>query len=369
LPGGRQAIQQPGVVPPTETAELLVVRARGAARVRGRQIGESAAPLILQMLTAYRELIETSQDRLKLSWPAAVAQARRYASYAPDDYMEELHGMAEGAGAALDDLLVLNCAEALFDDPPHLKCTSLALGPEWTTDRQVLLAHNEDWWPQDEHTLYLIHAEPEHEPPFLALTYGGLLPAIGLNAAGLAQCCDSVYPNDSRVGVPRAFVARSVLGASDLAEAGRRAAHPRREAGYNHLVVNRSGEILSLEASARQYAALPVTAGALVHTNHYLDPAMRQVERDPASLDRSRLRHQRASQLLRAGRPHSRQSLARLLADHYNAPRSICSHVQEAQAPLDQYATIASVIINLTEMTMHVARGRPCSASFHPYPM
>ncbi|MGH2619460.1 MAG: C45 family autoproteolytic acyltransferase/hydrolase [Anaerolineales bacterium] len=350
-------------------AELLVVRARGAPRVRGRQIGEAAAPFIQQMVTTYRLLIEGSQDRLKLSWAAAVSQSRKYSRYALDSYMEELRGMAEGANVSLDDLLMLNCAEALVEDALHLKCTSLALGPEWTEDRHVLLAHNEDWWPQDEHTLYLIHAEPEHEPPFLALTAGGLLPAIGLNAAGLAQCCDSVYPNDSRVGVPRAFVARSVLGAPDLAEAARRAAHPDREAGYNHLVINREGEILSLEASALSHATLPDQAGALVHTNHYLDPAMQQVERDPAGLDRSRLRHDRATELLHSGRPHSRHSLARLLADHHNSPSSICSHVQESQAPLDQYATIASVIIDLTEMTLHVARGQPCGSPFSSYAM
>jgi isopenicillin-N N-acyltransferase-like protein len=234
------------------------------------------------MLTSYRQLIETSQDRLKLSWAEAVSHSRQYARFAPNTYLEELHGMAEGAGAELDDLLALNCMEAIVSDALHLKCTSLALGPEWTNDRHVLLAHNEDWWPQDELTLYLIHAEPEREPAFLALTYGGLLPAIGLNSAGLAQCCNSVYPNDSRFGVPRAFVARSVLAAGDLVEAARRAAHPDREAGYNHLVVNREGDILSLEASARRHAILPSLAGALVHTNHYLDPGMQEVERDPA---------------------------------------------------------------------------------------
>ena len=36
--------------------------------VRARQIGEAAAPLIQLMLTTYRQLIEASQDRLKLSW-------------------------------------------------------------------------------------------------------------------------------------------------------------------------------------------------------------------------------------------------------------------------------------------------------------
>ena len=362
-------MQRLDVTRQSEASELLVVRARGTPRALGRQIGEAAAPLIQHMLIGYRELIETNQPRLKLSWAKAVLQARKYARFALGGHLEELRGMAEGAGAELDDLMALNCMEAIVSDALHLKCTSLALGPEWTDDRHVLLAHNEDWWPQDEHTLYLIHAEPEREPPFLALTYGGLLPAIGLNAAGLAQCCDSVYPDDSRVGVPRAFVARSVLGAGDLVEAARRATHPDREAGYNHLVINRAGDILSLEASARRHAILPAAAGALVHTNHYLDPAMRQVERDPAGLDRSRLRYERATELLHAGRPHSRHSLASILADHHNSPSSICSHLQDSQAPLDQYATIASVIIDLTEMTLHVGRGQPCVASFHSYPL
>ncbi len=346
-----------------------MVRARGAPRALGRQIGEAAALQIRQMLTSYRELIESNRPRLNLGWAEAVLQARKYGRYALGGHMEELHGMAEGAGAEFEDLLALNCIEAIVSDALHLKCTSLALGPEWTNDRHVLLAHNEDWWPQDEHTLYLIHGEPEREPAFLALTYGGLLPAIGLNSAGLAQCCNSVYPNDSRFGVPRAFVARSGLAAGDLVEAARRAAHPDREAGYNHLVINREGDILSLEASARRHAILPAIAGALVHTNHYLDPGMQEVERDPAGLGRSRLRYERATELLYAGRPHSRGSLVRILADHHNSPSSICSHLQESQAPLDQYATIASVIIDLTEMTLHVGRGQPCGASFHSYTM
>ncbi|HBY94706.1 MAG TPA: hypothetical protein DEP84_12225, partial [Chloroflexi bacterium] len=35
------------------------------------------------------------------------------------------------------------------------------------------------------------------------MTYGGLLPNIGFNAAGIAQCCDSIHPSDRRIGIPR----------------------------------------------------------------------------------------------------------------------------------------------------------------------
>ncbi len=57
-----------------------------------------------------------------------------------------------------------------------------------------------------------ISAKPQDEPPFLAMTYGGLLPNVGFNAYGIAQLIDSVYPNDSRIGIPRLVVARGSLG-------------------------------------------------------------------------------------------------------------------------------------------------------------
>jgi isopenicillin-N N-acyltransferase-like protein len=252
----------------------------------GRQIGEAAAPTIRRMQENYRQLLRSSRERLKLRWEGAVLQARKYHPYAAEGarpYLEELEGIAEGAGLSLDDLMVLNCIEGIAGDALHLKCTSFAVSAELTAEGHVLVGHNEDWWPEDQDTVYLVHATPENEPAYLAFTYGGLLPNIGFNAAGIAQCCDSVYPNDTRVGVPRIFVARSVLGASRISEALERAVPPKRAAGYNHLIAERSGELYNLEASAKRFALRYGTAGAIVHTNHYLDPEMQRRTRRACS--------------------------------------------------------------------------------------
>ena len=120
----------------------------------------------------------------------------------------------------MDDLIVLNAMEGVTMDALHLtKCTSMAVNDQRTADGHVLIAHNEDWIPDDEEDVYLIHAEPDDEPAFLAMTYGGLLPNVGFNSAGLAQCCDTVYPTDSRIGIPRIFVSRAVLAAPTIGEA------------------------------------------------------------------------------------------------------------------------------------------------------
>jgi isopenicillin-N N-acyltransferase-like protein len=353
----------------TATAVRLV-RARGAPRQLGRQIGEAAAPTIRRMAENYRQLLRSSRDRLKLRWEGALLQARKYHPYAAEGarpYLEELEGMAEGAGLSLDDLMVLNCIEGIAGDALHLKCTSFAVSAELTLDGHVLVGHNEDWWPEDSETVYVVHATPDEEPPFLALTYGGLLPNIGLNAAGIAQCCDSVYPDDIRVGVPRIFVARAVLGASRISEALERAVPPKRAAGYNHLIADRSGELYNLEASAERFALHYGSGGSVVHTNHYLDPEMQRLEQDSESLFASRVRYHRAERLLGSLGPHSPDTFKAILADHVNHPRSICCHCNEQDAPLDRSQTIASVVMDLTAMTMSVAFGNPCVTEYETF--
>jgi isopenicillin-N N-acyltransferase-like protein len=279
-------------------------------------------------------------------------------------YVEELNGIAEGANVSVDDLAMANAMEAVTTDALHLaKCTSLAVNQERTSDGHVLIGHNEDWLPEDESAVFLIHATPQHEPPFLAMTYGGLLPNIGFNAYGIAQCCDSVYPTDSRIGIPRIFVSRAVLAARTPSEAIRRTLVPHRAAGYNHLLAHESGEIYSVEVSARRFAILAAEDGMLVHTNHYLDSAMRQIESNPEELIGTRVRFFRAQRLLRQQRQHDIQSLHSIQRDHVDHPDSICNHAVNGD-PIDREKTITALTIDLTTRQMHACLGNPCENDF-----
>jgi len=101
-------------------------------------------------------------------------------------------------------------------------------------------------------------------------TYGGLIPNIGFNAYGVAQLIDSVYPNDSRIGIPRLVVARAVLSSRTPGGAIKPFVDPAPGGGYNHLIVHESGEIYNVEVSARRFSILYDLDGYVVHTNHYL---------------------------------------------------------------------------------------------------
>jgi isopenicillin-N N-acyltransferase-like protein len=198
------------------------------------------------------------------------------------------------------------------------------------------------------------------------MTYGGLLPNVGFNAYGIAQLINSVYPGDSRVGIPRLVVSRAVLSSRRISGAIGRAVVQHRAAGYNHLLVHESGEIYSIEVSARKFEILYAHDGYMVHTNHYLDPRMKKIEKDPEELISSRVRYFRASRLIRQNEKHTIESMQAIQQDHVNIPNSICNHNVEGE-PLDREKTINAMVIDLNLREMHIAWGNPCQNAYYTY--
>lgn len=348
-----------------------LVRVSGTHREMGRQIGEACRRQVQHGIGNARALIADAYQELELTWEGAQIQARKYIPFAQErypQYVEEMMGVAEGANVPFDDLAVVNAMEAVAMDALHLtRCTSMAVNQERTADGHVLMAHNEDWVPEDEDDVFVIHAAPKDEPPFLAMTYGGLLPNIGFNAHGIAQMCDSVYPNDSRIGTPRIVVSRAVLAAKTPDEAIRHMLSAQRAAGYNHMLVHESGELYSVEVSSRRFAILYGEDGYIVHTNHYLSPKMQEIERDPEDLVASRVRYFRALRLIKREDAHTIKSLQTIQRDHVNHSNSICNHSVDVADVLDREKTVNAMVIDLTAREMHIAWGNPCENPYHTY--
>lgn len=172
-----------------------LIEVYGTHREMGRQIGEARRAQIEHSIANAHILIDQSYSQLELTWEGAQIQSRKYLPFAEErypQYMDELRGIAEGANVSFDDVVVLNAMEAMTMDALHLtRCTSMAVNEERTADGHVLAAHNEDWMPEDEDDVYVVSAKPRGEPPFLAMTYGGLLPNVGFNAFGIAQLIES----------------------------------------------------------------------------------------------------------------------------------------------------------------------------------
>lgn len=349
---------------------IPILNVKGTHHQIGYAIGREAGDRITRMIVNYREMLEQSPE-IKLPWGRAIVQARKYLPFAVEympQYVEELRGIAEGSGSDFEDVLVCNCLEELTSDMLYERCTTIAFNDDVTVDGRVLLGHNEDWMPVDQDLQYIVRVEPEDELSFVSVTYGALLCNIGLNAAGIGQCINSVYPTDIRLGIPRVFVGRAVLAAPRIGRALYRAVHPRRAAGYNHVIANDSGELYSIEVTSARFDALYAKEGYLAHANHYTSPRLVELEERPDQLTGSHVRHNRALRLARKAVARDRVSfddVRAILSDHVNYPGSICSHTKDLPT-LDDSATIGSSILDLNARTLWYCYGQPCQGEYTP---
>jgi isopenicillin-N N-acyltransferase-like protein len=347
---------------------VSLIETRGSSRERGWQQGRSAQPQILRALTRYRDVIPVVTMR---TWEEALREAGKFLPCTQESFprfVEEIEGIAEGAGCSFHEIWALNCYESLVELRRSARgCTSLSVRNDRTADGHVLLAHNEDWNSVDQDTVYLIHAEPDDGPAFLGLTYGPLLANIGFNAEGIGVAINSVYATDGRVGVPRILFSRAVLSARSIGQAIQACVPQGRAGGYHYLLADSHGELYSVETTATAHNILYGDEGWLGHTNHYLSPRM-QVLQQPGVYAGSQVRLNRAQRLLKAQLDRvSVESLQAILRDHVNLPDSICGHEDPNDPPHERGMTIASLVMDLNERVIWAAPGPPCEGEYSVY--
>jgi isopenicillin-N N-acyltransferase-like protein len=345
-----------------------IIEIQGGPRERGRQQGEGARAQILRALARYRKVLPTV---IKMTWEVGQRESRKFLPYAEESFpqfVEEIRGMAAGAGVSFEEVWTLNCYEGLPESRQQMwGCTSIAVRDDYTADHHVLLAHNEDWHSVDKDNVYLVRARPDDGLPFIGMTYGPLLVNIGLNAEGIGVAIDSVFPTDSGVGVPRILCARAVLNANSIGDAIRACVPKLRSGGYSYLLADPYGELYCVETSADTHAILYGEEGWLAHTNHYLTPKM-QVLEEAGTYAGSHVSLNRARRLLRQqlGRVTA-ESLQVVLRDHVNWPNSICMHDDPDEPPAARDQTLVSLVMDLTERVMWAAPGPPCEHDYTAY--
>jgi isopenicillin-N N-acyltransferase-like protein len=203
--------------------------------------------------------------------------------------VDELRGMADGAGVPFAALFVLNAAAELAQAAGFEACTVAGVPPEGTRDGHVLLAHNEDATAGWGDLAYVIHAEPDGAPPFAAFTYAGLLLHQGVNAAGLGSVGNALYARDARPGVPKLFQYRRALAETTIEGAIRAVTGPERAFGNNHLFATADGDLYDVEVSGSRWAMAQGGNRFLAHPHHFVLPGMSELDREEDLLN-SRLR-------------------------------------------------------------------------------
>ncbi|MBX3483416.1 C45 family peptidase [Phenylobacterium sp.] len=264
----------------------------GSAYERGRAHGRAFRPLIESHLSAWL----ASLERAGMGDPRAyVADMLRDTDFLTalrrhtPDLLEEAHGVADGSGAPRDMLFALQLldeewayrARRKADAGKLQKCSSIAVvspgGPTWIGQNMDLGAYT------DGHQVLLRIAAAEGRPGALVFSIAGMIGLLGVNAAGVGVCVNSIPQVPSAPeGVPVAFMIRRLLQATSLAEASV-LVQTLPHATNQHYVIAEPGALRSFEASSDGVTEFhPPRKDRVLHTNHPLSAAQGAPESEAA---------------------------------------------------------------------------------------
>ena len=349
------------------------VRVSGGPRERGRQYGRAVADRVARSVDIYRRIFAHYAG---WDWDRVTSHARDYLPAIEDAhprYLEEIRGIADGAGLAEDDVLALNVrTEVMFAAVARKaarECTSFAALPRATADGHPLIGQNWDWKPHMTETVVVLEAEQDEGPAYVTVVEAGLLAKTGMNAAGIGLATNALISDRDRgePGLPYHVILRAILDTRNLPGALDAVTHHARSSAANYLLASREGMAVDIEAGPGDHSQVWLTwpeDDVLVHTNHYvcetgLKDVMRWLSPD------SPFRLERASRLLAVGRGAlDPPSLQALLRDHVNHPAGVCTHPDPRLPELERDMSVASVIFDLEDRVLWLADGQPCEVEY-----
>jgi isopenicillin-N N-acyltransferase-like protein len=312
--------------------------------------------------------VRLTEADLWARWAPQVAANQREAP----DLVEEMRGIARGAGVAfervflLNSLLDLNSFRYLDLATAFAGCSTFAVVAEAGTGK-TLVGQTYDMPEFHQDYLTLLRLRPAQGPRQLLFTFAGIVGAAGLNEAGLALNINYLSPLDVGVGRLHSVVVRQVLAATQLADALTSPALPPRAGGAHYLIADRDGNVVSLETTARRFAVAYPEGNALGHTNHYLASELKEIEYvRGGSIGSSLARYTALRRFLRdRGDRLTTEALMELTRNHTSYPRSICAHGASFEAAGSRTRTVAAMVQVPADGVMHVTAGCACEGSYH----
>ena len=275
-------------------------------------------------------------------------------------YLDEVRGLAEGAGLCEDAALFLATSDGLRPNTEG-SCTSFYCGPASTQDGSVCVGQTKDTPPR-EGRYHVMRFRYQNGPEMILLNYAGWLANIGITSRGLGLCGNALYVSKQAPEyLPFSLLKRAILQCSSMDEARQFIEATAWQDGFLSIAA-RTGEAIFVELILGRAHCRIIKGEAQGHANSILTTEYQHLDRSAEDSPCSSRRQKTVEQALQeeTGRISSK-FLRTLLADHRNAPDSICRH---AQTPTENRTT-AAFIANLSKGWMDIAVGHPCTAQFH----
>lgn len=246
-----------------------VVRLSGTHYEMGLQHGRILSREIRELYNAY--VLQGLCQKEGYAEADLVSIGRHYDRFIPEDYRQEMRGIAEGANIPYERILVINTfADATLGKTPRA-CSALAV----STNQGLLVGRNLDWInhkvAHKSGIVFLL--EPKDGHRILSVSWPGLVGVVtGMNDQQLTLSLNLAFATDlDSESTPCLFRLRSILEKTgDLQTALQQQIAEPRTIAMNVLIASgREKQAVVLELSGRQYAVVPMKAGHVVATNFY----------------------------------------------------------------------------------------------------
>ena len=369
-----------------KSAKLPVIELSGTPRERGRIYGESAKPLIAQVVEAWRENLgnfgKNNVGTKPIDPNSYLDQFLAQTDYLTaiekwtPDLLEEVKGIAEGSGQAFENILGLQLMdeEWIFGlryglNKPTTKCT--AFGVPNQTNGISYAGQNMDLGSWVEGSQVLLRVMPtDDSPEALVFAFAGIIGLNGLNANSLGITCN-VLPqlNYATDGLPVSFIVRSILQRQSIDEAEQFLRSIKHASGQNY-ILSSPGDMRCFEScgtSVVRYAPEKYQ-GRVFHTNH---PLANQDRSDVSHLVTGRIKNSEARLTSICGRLGDLSRLVTLndikaaLAAHDDPDNPVSRRVDPNNISNSIGYTAGASIYELDNPPrLHLAAGPPCETDF-----
>ncbi len=333
-------------------------------REAGRVYGAAAREKIERGIEDYKRLLPSA-------WGVSWDEIRRMAMVClpgiekdMKDEISEAEGIAEGSGAAFEDIMVLNTRYELTKMPKPHECTTAAVLPAASRDGHVFMIKNWDYRVGIMDNTVILRLSVEGEGDILGICEAGQLIRDGINTRGFGIVSNNLQSvNDSLgEGVPTCFMRRRVLSSKTLEDAKAYIASFPRSVSGNTMMVSKDGRAFDFEIHPGGTDVIGPEGDLLTHANHFIvHPDLQFLPKSP--------RDARLRELLEAKKGSIDAEYIKLcMADHANYPQAICRHPADPKLPLAKRSiTVACEIYDLTEGSAQFCYGPPCTGEFITY--
>ncbi|APO78855.1 acyl-coenzyme A:6-aminopenicillanic acid acyl-transferase family protein (plasmid) [Rhizobium etli 8C-3] len=352
----------------------------GSPRERGLQYGRQAEDRVRRSVALY-------SGRLGQIGISEQDLTDMVGSYVPvieafdPAFIEEMTGIAEGAGLSFDQIVLINARTEILAKARRRQaaqaehsgdgCTGVVVLPERSQTGELIHAQNWDWIAECAETAIVLRVQPDKGPSYQTFTEAGGLARSGMNDRGIAITANYLESDRdfAQDGVPLSLIRRMVLQQEHMAMAMRAVAATGKSASNNIIVSHKDGFGISFECAPDEAFNIYPENGLIVHANHWQSPTALLKLREQAHGSWSdsfyrdwRVRHE-LEQLPKIGVAEVKKALA----DKFGYPYSVCRPPYRTSRG-HVSATVATIVMRPASGEMELAVLPAENPEFTRYP-